>query len=239
MTAERITERNEAFAIGTTTMEYFFAPNFAEIEAEPVYNELAELLEEVRASKRYYRIGCGSEIHGFITDDVRKVLSNPNLVIPNSLDCKYYKKQGVLYLRIPYVASFMMEQTDWNDEFMQKLARTAGKVIIGIVARSVNQPLVHNGIFYDIDKGSEYQWSGKPTCEYTVSEFESKKYKIMGICKDENPSVKYEPDGDGFLFEDRITSNLYWASHNTVVGGYVDDDVMIQALGASNYYGRI
>ena len=241
MTAERITERNEAFAIGTTTMEYFFAPNFAEINNEPVYDELADLLETVRASGKYSRIGFGIETHGFITGDIKSVLHNQNLVIPNSLDVKYYKKLGTLYLRIPYVVSLKMEKYDgWSEEFMQQLARVACKVVIGIVARSVNQVLVHDGIFYDNEKGAEYQWTGKPTCEdLTVSKFDSNKFKVMGICKEENPSVKYEADGDGFLFEERTSANAYWAQHNTVTGGYVDDDVMIQAFGASNYYGRI
>ena len=82
MTAERITERNEAFAIGTTTMEYFFAPNFAEINNEPVYDELADLLETVRASGKYSRIGFGIETHGFITGDIKSVLHNQNLLSP-------------------------------------------------------------------------------------------------------------------------------------------------------------
>ena len=52
MMANNITERNENAK--TTTMEYFFAPNFAQIENEPAYNELAELLDEVKTSKLYY-----------------------------------------------------------------------------------------------------------------------------------------------------------------------------------------
>jgi hypothetical protein len=238
--------RNEAIAIVPTTTvgEYFFAPNFSEIENEPVYNELADLLEEVRASELYHRTGFGIETRGFITgdvtDDVRKVLNNPELIITNSLDVSYYKHNGKLYLRIPYVVNLSLDRADgWNEEFMQRLARTAGKVVIGLVSRAVNQVLVHNGIFYDIEKGSDYQWSGKQTCSNTIGEFDSKKYKIMGICKEPRESVKYESDGDGFLFEDRQTSQAYWATHNTVTGGYVDDDVMIQAFGASNYYGRI
>ena len=224
----------------TTTMEYFFAPNFADIN-EPVYDELADLLETVRASGNYSRTGFGIETHGFIANDVKDVLKNPDLIIPNSMDIKYYKKMGTLYLRIPYVANFMMEKDDgWADEFLQQLARVACKVVIGIVARSVNQVLVHDGIFYDNERGAEYQWTGKPTCEdITVSKFDSNKFKVMGISKTENPSVKYESDGDGFLFEDRQTSNMNWAEHNTITGGFVDDDVMIQAFGASNYYGRI
>ena len=233
--------RNEAIAIVPTTTvgEYFFAPQFQEIENEPVYNELADLLEEVRASELYHRTGFGIETRGFITGDARKVLSNPDLIITNSLDVKYYKHMGKLYLRIPYVVNLSLDRADgWTEEFMQRLARTAGKVVIGLVSRAVNQVLVHNGIFYDIEKGSDYQWSGKQTCSNTIGEFDSKKYKIMGICKNENHSG-YEADGDGFLFEDRQTSQAYWATHNTVTGGYVDDDVMIQAFGASNYYGRI
>lgn len=234
--------RNEAIAIVPTTTvgEYFFAPNFSEIENEPVYNEFADLLEEVRASELYHRTGFGIETRGFITGDVRKVVSNPDLIITNSLDVKYYKHLGKLYLRIPYVVNLSLDRADgWTEEFMQRLARTAGKVVIGLVSRAVNQVLVHNGIFYDIEKGSDYQWSGKQTCSNTIGEFDSKKYKIMGICKNENHSVRYEADGDGFLFEDRQTSQAYWATHNTVTGGYTDDDVMIQAFGASNFYGRI
>lgn len=234
--------RNEAIAIVPTTTvgEYFFAPNFSEIENEPVYNELADLLEEVRASELYHRTGFGIEARGFITGDVRKVVSNPDLIITNSLDVKYYKHLGKLYLRIPYVVNLSLDRADgWTEEFMQRLARTAGKVVIGLVSRAVNQVLVHNGIFYDIEKGSDYQWSGKQTCSNTIGEFDSKKYKIMGICKNENHSVRYEADGDGFLFENRQTSQAYWATHNTVTGGYTDDDVMIQAFGASNFYGRI
>lgn len=225
----------------TTTMEYFFAPSFAEIENEPVYDELAELLEEVRASKNYSRTGFGIETQGFIANDVKAVLKNPDLIIPNSLDVKYYKKMGTLYLRIPYVVSIKMEKDDgWTEEFMQQLSRVAGKVVIGLIARAVNQVLVHDGIFYSTEKGSDYQWSGKPTCEnLTLSEFSSNKFKVMGICKTVKKSVKYEEDVDGFLFEDRQTSNMNWAEHNTITGGFVDDDVMIQAFGASNYYGRI
>ena len=235
-----ITERKTTAT--TTTMEYFFAPNFAQIENEPAYNELAELLDEVKTAKLYYCTGSGRhEVPGFITDDVKSTLMKDDLIIQDSLYVKYYKKLGLLFLRIPDVANIKLKAEDgWSEKFMMQLARAAGKVGIGIVARSVNQVLVHDGIFYDNEKGSEYQWSGKPTCEdLTVSEFDSKKFKIMGICKEENPSVKYEADGDGFLFEDRQASNLYWAEHNTIIGGYVDDDVMIQAFGTSIYYGRI
>jgi hypothetical protein len=226
----------------TTTMEYFFAPSFARIENEPAYNELAEMLDEVKTSKLYYRTASGRmQEPGFITDDVKSTLMKDDLIIQNSLNVKYNKKLGLLFLRIPDVANIKLKAEDgWSEKFMMQLARAACKVVIGIVARSVNRVLVHDGIFYDNEKGSEYQWSGKPTCEeLTVSEFDSKKFKIMGICKEEKPSVKYEADGDGFLFEDRQASNLYWAKHNTITGGYVDDDVMIHAFGASMYYGRI
>lgn len=240
MMANNITERNENAK--TTTMEYFFAPNFNQIENEPAYNELAEMLDEVKTSKLYYCTGSGwHEVPGFINEDVKSILMKDDLIIQNSLDVIYRKKLGFLFLRIPDVANIKLKAEDgWSEEFMMQLARAACKVVIGIVARAVNQVLVHDGIFYDNEKGSEYPWSGKPTCEdLTVSEFDSNKFRIMGICKEEKPSVKYEADGDGFLFEDRQSSNLHMASHNTVTGGFIDDEVSIEAFGTERYYERI
>lgn len=233
------TERNEVIA--TTTEKYFFASNFASIDDEPMYQELADMLEMVKQSNLHSSTYSGIHTEpGFIADDVIGVLMNKEFILTNNMIVKYYKAAGSLYLRIPYIANIVLDTIDgWSEKALADLARIPGHCIIGLVARAVNMPLVHAGNFYDYECSMEYPWWGKAQCDKKVSDFESTKYTMMEICRVDKANVEYEADGDGFIIEDRFASNLYLAEHNTITGGFIEDDIMISAYGTDIRYGRI
>ena len=231
--------RNEAI---TTTGKYYLAPNFASI-ADPAYNALAEMLETVKNSPLYANTRGQNCRPGSIVRNVQEVLMDENLLVRNSLEVVYNKVHGSLWMYIPYVANIGMDVSDgWSEEFLVALARVACRAGIGLVARSVGQVLLHENVYYSNEMTSGYQWSGKPTMKCNVSEYtesKSSKFMLMGICKKPNDKVRYESDGDGFIFEDRRFADGYWAMHNTITAGMVEDEIQIHAYCSEARYGLI
>lgn len=244
-----ITKANTITNAEAQKTAYFLSEGFKSME-DPMYEKLSGLLEAVKqASIPSSRCSgmCMQPEHGWVVENPMKALMDVVEVhdFPiGNLNVQYYKKGDIrLLLNMPDICNICLKADDgWDTAFLEELARAAAKCAVGICARSVNQVLVHNGVFYTTDDRGEYPWSGKGRSEkMTVSEFipDKGRFKIMGIYKIPKNGVEYETDADGFSFEDRFSSQLYFAVHNTMTAGMVEDDVQISAYVTTTCFGKI
>lgn len=222
---------------------YFIAGNGFKSLKDPMYEELASLLESVKNSqifmeKRTYNFDYGNYIaddFGYVFDDERR------LCYSSSNEVYYNKRKGSLFIRIGGICNFALaESNGWEKSFLEKLARCASRIIIGLVSGDVNQVLVHNGIFYNHRYNKpDYPWKGKPVHdEITVTEFmqENNTFSIMGIYRIPNQHVKYESDGDGFILEDQVAADYWLASHNTIAASTTENEEKIHTYSTTGLY---
>lgn len=233
-TSKAITITNEE----ALEANYFISEGF-QASGDPMYEELTEILETVKHSPIFVATRRKIFYEGqYIADDISDAFSAPENALYTTLSrVEYFKQRGSLYVRMGGICNLVLESVDgWDKEILERFARIASKCIIGCAARDMRNVLVHKGVYLGSGKSeSEYRseyWSGKGiNTTMSVSEYVQthKKFAIMGITRINNPRVKLERDEDGFVFEDRHSSDYWLAEHNTLHAGMLEDDTHILA----------